>query len=344
MKVNTAFTLATMAIGIIAEPVIVGRGTPVERDVPAITNVLNAVGSGLSALDAAVNSFSGDAADLDSKAAALVSTINGQAATVPSSGALTFADAIALAGPVTALQTVGQALVNDLIAKKSAFEAARLCSDLASITTSIKTASSGLIDAIVALVPIDVQPVAISLAAPFNAALADGVAAYAAGNCVDAPSTTTSSTAPGTTTSASETTSSSATTASVSETASASDTTSSSTPTKSGVETYPAASSTSSKPSVQTYPAASYPSKSSVVTLSTSSCTTSASAGASMPSSVYVAGPYPTVTKPSSPGSSTGVIVKPTTSAPVTVTGGASMNQVARSICVLALAAVALAL
>lgn len=201
MRFETALSLAALTLGVIAEPVIVGRGTPVERDVPAITNVLNAVGSGLTALDSAVKSFSGDASAIDSSAAALIATINTQAATVPGTGALTVADAIGLAGPVQALQALGQTLVDDLIAKKSAFEAAGLCSDLNSITSGIQSSSTSLINAIVALVPDTVQTVAQQLAAPFVASLAQGSSAYAPGSCVDAttnPSTTaaTASTTP----------------------------------------------------------------------------------------------------------------------------------------------------
>lgn len=196
MRFTTALAVVTLVLGVAAEPILIDRQpTLVERDLPTITNVLAAVGSGLSTLDATVKAFTGDVSAIDRDSAALQDTINKGTSTVTGSDILTLNNAIVLAKPVQDMQGVGKALVLDLIAQKSAFEADGLCGDIYSQITGIQTASQGLIKAIVVLVPASAQGLAASLAAPFEAALKDGVAAFVSTNCTNAVISSSSSTA-----------------------------------------------------------------------------------------------------------------------------------------------------
>ena len=128
MRSIIALPFVTFFVGIVADPILVDREpTVVERDVPTITNILLAVGSGISTLDLAVQAFTSDSTAIDSDSSTLLASIESGTVTVAGSGNLTLNNAISLAAPVTALQALGESLVNDLIAMKSAFEASESC-------------------------------------------------------------------------------------------------------------------------------------------------------------------------------------------------------------------------
>lgn len=319
MRITTVLPVATLVLSVASE------GILVERDVATITNVLDVVGSGLTALDNAVSEFTDDISSIDTVGAALQLTINSGTSSVVGSGDLTLNDAIALSIPVTALQSLGETLVANLISKRPAFEAAAKCTSISSQVSGIQSASQTLIAAIVALVPEIAQGLAASLAAPFEAALAQGADAFTPSNCIDSVITT-SSTVPSST--AVETSSAVITTSSITASSTAVEIPTSSTTTSSiAVETSTAV--TTSSPA--TYPTAS---GSSAITV--------------VPSPVYGTGyiSYPTlsslVTK--GPVSGTGSFTKPTSSGVAEYTGAADVNHAVSSFGMLALAAAALVL
>lgn len=179
-----AFRVAAESVTSNLEPALV------QRDVPTVTNVLKAVGSGIVALDNSVLAYTGgDSAAVDRDAAALQSIIITGTSTVKTSSPLTANDAVAIAAPVLDLQAQGQKLVKDLIAKRAAFQAARICKKIESQTTGIQSASQALIDAIIHLVPSSAQTFAGDLAKPFQEALTNGAAAFTPENCTDAAPT-----------------------------------------------------------------------------------------------------------------------------------------------------------
>ena len=183
MKYITILPLATFAVGVIAESVAVEPPTKVRRDLAAVTNVISAVQSGLSALDTSVKRFSGQAASLMSAASSAVDTINSGTTTVDGSSDLFLTDALGLQTPVKNLQTVGDSLSSSLIGKKSDFESAGLCDTVGTQANNLQTASNNLIKAIVSKIPSSAQSIAQSLAAPLEADLANTVAAFPSGNC-----------------------------------------------------------------------------------------------------------------------------------------------------------------
>jgi uncharacterized protein YqgV (UPF0045/DUF77 family) len=160
MKFVSVACLATsVAAGVIDPSVPV-----VERDVKVITGVLSDVGNRLDSLDANVKSFYTNVQPVQDASDAVVQTLQKGKTTVNAQPMLTLLEAAALTDPVQALQKKGQALLNDLKAKKSVIQNGRYCALVRKDTADINTYSNALITATVSKVPAGAQNLAKSLA------------------------------------------------------------------------------------------------------------------------------------------------------------------------------------
>lgn len=182
-------SLCAFALGVTATAVVVDDEPPtlVRRDLATVTQVVEAVGQSLSALDQAVTSFSGDVAPLNSAAQALETVVTEGATTIQNTPEpLSQTDALALQAPIGALQTQGEQLVANLDAQKDAIQQAGLCGVVREQGAALTTNSQALIDAIVAKVPTELQSIATQLADGFVQVLQQNEANFAEGSCVDA--------------------------------------------------------------------------------------------------------------------------------------------------------------
>lgn len=180
-------SLCAFALGVTATAVVDESPTLVKRDLATVTQVVEAVGQSLSALDQVITSFNGDAAPLNSAAQALEDVITEGASTIQNTPEpLSQTDALALQAPIGALQQQGEQLVANLDAQKDAIQQAGLCGVVREQSTALTTNSQTLIDAIVAKVPQELQSIATQLADGFVQTLQQNEANFAEGSCVDA--------------------------------------------------------------------------------------------------------------------------------------------------------------
>jgi hypothetical protein len=199
MRFVTALSLATLVLGIAAEPTAaVSASASTIGALATITGVLAEVSSETSLLAAAVNAFPGDTTTINNDNADLLSIIEAGIITVQGAGNLSLNDAIALLTPSMALQNQSAILINDLIAKTSLFEAAGLCQTTESQLTEISAASEDLINAVVAATPPEVQAISGLIITGFQEAFQNGTEAFGTGNCTDvsASSSTTAASSP----------------------------------------------------------------------------------------------------------------------------------------------------
>ncbi|KAM0283747.1 hypothetical protein ACHAQH_002336 [Verticillium albo-atrum] len=190
MKITTHLTLLAMALSpaLAEKPTPAGREAPalVARDLATVTGVINQVGTGISSLDRAVQSFTTDPTQVQQASQQLINTFRQGATSIQGSTELTLQEAIQLQQLVGGLQSSGQSLVRNLQAKKPAFQQANLCDIVRSQVADVTTGASGLIDAIVGKVPQAAQQIAAQMAAGFTRTLQESAQGFSAQNCVNA--------------------------------------------------------------------------------------------------------------------------------------------------------------
>lgn len=186
MQFSIIFSVLALAGASVAEPIPRDLPTKVQRDLATVSSVVAMVSASITKLDTTVKAFSGDATQLTADSASLLTTLKTGATTIMGSTALSLTDALGLQGSVNSLQTVADTLVTDLTAKKPAFQQAKLCTTVASTVSDVSTSSNTLITAVVAKVPAAAQGIASGLTSNLMKTLANGVALFANGACVDA--------------------------------------------------------------------------------------------------------------------------------------------------------------
>jgi hypothetical protein len=184
-----AVTLGLFAADVLSAAVAVDVGTAIARDIPiarqisVITGVLDAVGTDIDELDAAVLALTGNSANVEARAAELITTLQTGKTTVDASASLSLADALGLQGPVQELTDQAGKLKDDFIAKRPVIISNSLCARARTITANIATNSNALIDSVIAKVPAAARPIAESLAADLRDILAEAAAAFTTANC-----------------------------------------------------------------------------------------------------------------------------------------------------------------
>lgn len=203
-----------LTVAVLATSVAAGL---VERD-PATANAVADVISGIAAqvnkVDAAAKAYtSGDPSTALAAAGPLEDAINAGTTKVNGlSGTIGITEAGIVAPPLTgSLAPAASALVSDLIAKRSAVEAAGACDKVESVVKTVASDSDALIAAIVKKVDPIAASVASSLAAQVQGPLSSAVAAFGTASCTNKAGSGSSSTAAaGTTTKAAGSTSAAA--------------------------------------------------------------------------------------------------------------------------------------
>jgi hypothetical protein len=151
------------------------------RDAASVTNVLTGITNQINAVDAIVKAYTGGSVDsLSAASATLLHDITSGTATIKDSAPLSLTDAETIAQNVISLNTSTAAVVDDLIAKKSVFDAQSPPAGgviLQSLQAQA-SASQDFATALTALTPADLAPVAASLSAAIAANLQRGISAY----------------------------------------------------------------------------------------------------------------------------------------------------------------------
>lgn len=160
---------------------------PEKRDVATIQMVISQASGALQTLDTTVKAFNGDdfnklASDANNLKTVLVSSTQQIQATSPISAQ----DAITLQSSLSPVQTLGQSLVSDLIAKKPEIQKASLCQVVQQQTTDIGTSANSLFSATIQKVPTNLQTIATQLTSNFTGQLTDLSSQFAPGNCTNA--------------------------------------------------------------------------------------------------------------------------------------------------------------
>lgn len=174
----------------------VASASVVERDFAPYKKVLDAVGSGISNLDSAVNSYSGDKKPLLDASDALVKAISSGKTTVDGLDPLTDIDATGLVAPVTDLNTKGDALVADLKKKRDTVSKAGECATVRKSVADINTNSQALIKSVIGKVPPAFQALAAQLAGKLTTTLNQASDDFSEANCKDSTGGGSSSAAP----------------------------------------------------------------------------------------------------------------------------------------------------
>jgi hypothetical protein len=160
------------------------------RDAATVNSVLTDISNQINALDAVVKAYT--SGPIDALTAAndkLLQTITSGTATIKGSAPLSEGDATSIAQSVINLNGTTATAVDDIIAKKPAFDAAGVGGTVLQSLQAQAAASGDFAAALTALTPADLAPVASSLSAAIAANLARGVAAYQ-GDTNTAPPTT----------------------------------------------------------------------------------------------------------------------------------------------------------
>jgi len=148
------------------------------RQVDVVSGVFSTVSSDVTALDTAINSFSGDGSALTSASTSLLADIKSGTTTISNSQPLDLTGATGIATSVTGLNSTISKTIDDLIAKKSAIVSAGLGGQIYQSLVDQQSASKGLSDATTSKAPTALQSVAAELSQGILDSLARGVAAY----------------------------------------------------------------------------------------------------------------------------------------------------------------------
>ncbi|KAL8287937.1 hypothetical protein RB601_004380 [Gaeumannomyces tritici] len=155
------------------------------RDAQTITNVVTNADNRIKELTAAINGFNGNPAQLLTASTNMLNSLNKGAADITATSPISLNDAVTLQGTVTGLQSDGNALIQALSDKKTAFENAGLCEVVFKQSGDIGDLAKKLIDAVVTKVPKEVQQLAAQVSGGFTDTLKQSQQAFAPGNCTN---------------------------------------------------------------------------------------------------------------------------------------------------------------
>ncbi|KAF2675079.1 hypothetical protein BT63DRAFT_436057 [Microthyrium microscopicum] len=170
MKFSNIASVATLALGV--------SGSLYRRDLTTINGVLTTIGTKLSALDSAVNAFSGDISALQSASDDVISTLKSGTSTISGTDTLSQTDAVGVATSVQTLETSVQKAVNDIISKKSAIVAGGFGGQVLKALQDQQSGSDALAKALTSKVPTELQSVATQLSAGIHTDIQKGIDAF----------------------------------------------------------------------------------------------------------------------------------------------------------------------
>jgi uncharacterized protein YoxC len=168
MKFISAIPLFALAVS----------ATQVKRDLATIQNVLQGLSSDITALDTAVNGFSGDPSTLQSASDKVVADLNAGATTVSGTSDLSQSDAIGVATYVQGLASAVTTAVNDLISKQSAFQGANQCGTVLKGLQGQLSGTQAFSTALTSKTPQSLQGVAQQLSSGIIADIQRGIDAF----------------------------------------------------------------------------------------------------------------------------------------------------------------------
>ncbi|KLU91074.1 hypothetical protein MAPG_09597 [Magnaporthiopsis poae ATCC 64411] len=177
MHLLTSFTLALSAGTALAGVV--------ERDVKTINAVVTDTDTRLKELTTAINNFNGDPAQLLTATTNMLNSLNKGVTDIAATTPITLNDAVTLQATVTTLQNDGNALIQALNSKKSAFENAGLCEVVFKQAGDMGDVAKKLIDTVVTKVPQEVQPLAKQVSSGFTDTLKQSQQNFAPGSCTN---------------------------------------------------------------------------------------------------------------------------------------------------------------
>jgi phage-related protein len=152
--------------------------TQVKRDLATIQNVLQTLSGDITALDTAVNGFSGDATTLQSASDKVIADLNSGATTIQGTSDLSQSDAIGVATYVQGLASGVTTAVNDLISKQSTFQGAGQCGTVLKGLQGQLSGTQAMSTALTSKTPQSLQSVAQQLSAGILADIQRGIDAY----------------------------------------------------------------------------------------------------------------------------------------------------------------------
>ncbi|KAL8403750.1 hypothetical protein RB594_008850 [Gaeumannomyces avenae] len=155
------------------------------RDIQTITKVVTNTGNRIKELTAAIKGFNGDPAQLLTASTNMLDTLNKGVTDITATSPISLNDAVTLQGTVTGLQSEGNALIQALTDKKTAFENAGLCEVVFKQSGDFGDLGKKLIDAVVNKVPQEVQQLAAQISGGFTDTLKQSQQAFAPGNCTN---------------------------------------------------------------------------------------------------------------------------------------------------------------
>ncbi|PLB40436.1 cell wall manno protein MnpA [Aspergillus candidus] len=172
MKFTALFTLG-LATSAIATPSLV------QRDGKEVQSLIKDISAKTEALDSAISGYSGgDAAKVESASEELISVTTKGTETVKSGDDLTSSDALGLTSPIQDLTDKIESAIDNLISKKSKFEAAGAGGKIKSALSEQYDAAKGLAEALSSKVPEALSDIADELSAGITKAIQKGVDAY----------------------------------------------------------------------------------------------------------------------------------------------------------------------
>lgn len=160
--------------------------TLVDRDLATATSVLADVKNGFNALADAAKVFNGDAGPLKAAASSLLSKVDSGTTAINNMTPLSTFDCFSLISPAQDLQKQGQALADQLKAKKDAIQQYKQCATTYAFLDQGVTESAALITAVVSKVPSSFQGTVQSEGDKVTQELKDTRDVFAPGNCSDA--------------------------------------------------------------------------------------------------------------------------------------------------------------
>ncbi|KAF1814929.1 hypothetical protein P152DRAFT_447215 [Eremomyces bilateralis CBS 781.70] len=184
MLAQSIFSAALFASAVVAHP----AGILGARDLATITGVLNGIAADLTAVQTAVDAFTGAEAEAEGVQTAsekLIADLTAGAATVAATGEISLTDALGLVPTSNSLNAAANATVTALIGKKPQFDALGQTETVAASLVAQKEGSTALLEAVADKGPESIRNVAAQQGAPLYAALDAGIAAF--GGAPEAP-------------------------------------------------------------------------------------------------------------------------------------------------------------
>lgn len=147
----------------------------IARDVQTIQDAVSSISDATTALNTAVQGFSGDIAGLQSASEAVIEAINAGNAAVEPTSEISLADALSLQGPIEDLGDLVGQTVDNAIAKKGDFASAGIGAVVLDQLQQQRDAATTFAETVTSKVPEAAQGIAAELSKPILDALNRGV-------------------------------------------------------------------------------------------------------------------------------------------------------------------------